>query len=75
MSWKIAFRSFCHETAEEPDDIELVPSETALLVIDIQNTYVTYVEPKNGPVKQARWKAFVERMNKVEILNTSALQG
>ena len=40
MSWKTAFRSFYYETAEEPDDIELVPAETALLVIDIQNTYV-----------------------------------
>ena len=71
MSWKTAFRSFYYETAEEPDDIELVPAETALLVIDIQNTYVA---PKDDPAEQARWAPFFERMDKVVIPNTSALQ-
>jgi len=38
--WKNAFRSFYFETAEPPENPELKPSETALLVIDIQNTYL-----------------------------------
>lgn len=43
MGWKTAYRSFYYAEAPEPDDIALVPGETALLVIDIQNTYL---EPK-----------------------------
>ena len=42
-SWKTAYRSFYYETADPPDDITLDPQTTAVLVIDIQNTYV---EPK-----------------------------
>ena len=33
--WKSAYRSFYYETADPPEDIELVPDETALLVIGI----------------------------------------
>ena len=40
MGWKTDWRSFYYETAEEPDDISLDPGRTALLVIDIQNTYL-----------------------------------
>ena len=40
MSWKTRHRSFYYETAEEPDDIRLDPATTALLVIDVQNTYL-----------------------------------
>lgn len=71
MSWKTAFRSFYYATAEEPDDIHLVPSETAVLVIDIQNTYV---EPKDDPLEARRWAPFFERMETVVIPNTRALQ-
>lgn len=71
MSWKTAFRSFYYETADEPEDIVLPPAETALLVIDIQNTYL---EPKENPVESARWQPFFERMNTVVIPNTAALQ-
>ncbi|MYM56325.1 cysteine hydrolase family protein [Thalassovita mangrovi] len=71
MSWKTAFRSFYYETADEPDDIELPPAETALLVIDIQNTYI---EPKDDPVEAKRWAPFLDRMRDVVIPNTAALQ-
>ena len=71
MSWKTAFRSFYYETAEEPDDILLLPAETAVLVIDIQNTYLA---PKDDPAEQARWTPFFERMEKIVIPNTRALQ-
>jgi len=38
--WKTAYRSFYYTTAEPPEDILLSPQQTALLVIDIQNTYL-----------------------------------
>jgi len=71
MSWKTAFRSFYYATAEEPDDIVLPPAETALLVIDIQNTYL---EPKDDPAENARWQPFFDRMTGTVIPNTRALQ-
>jgi biuret amidohydrolase len=52
MSWKTAYRSFYYETAEEPDDLRLVPECTALLAVDIQNTYL---EPKPTPAENRRW--------------------
>ena len=70
MSWKTAFRSFYYETAEEPKDITLDPATTALLVIDIQNTYL---EPPEDPAELLRWQPFLDRMNKVVIPNTARL--
>ena len=71
MSWKTAFRSFYYETAEEPEDIVLGPHDTALLVIDIQNTYL---EPKPDPAENARWQPFFDRMKGTVIPTTRALQ-
>lgn len=71
MSWKTAYRSFYYATAEEPEDIVLPAAETALLVIDIQNTYL---EPKDDPAENARWQPFFDRMRQVVIPNTAALQ-
>ncbi|NIV76159.1 MAG: isochorismatase family protein [Gammaproteobacteria bacterium] len=68
--WKTAWRSFYYETAEEPEDIELPPGETALLVIDIQNTYF---DPKDTPEEDARWVPFRKRMNEVVVPNTAKL--
>lgn len=70
MSWKTDFRSFYYEHAAEPDDIELVPAQTALLVIDIQNTYL---EKPDDPVEAARWAPFFQRMNQTVIPNTARL--
>lgn len=70
MSWKTAFRSFYYETAEEPDDITLDPATTALLVIDIQNTYLQVPE---DPSEARRWRPFLDRMNKTVIPNTARL--
>lgn len=72
MSWKTAFRSFYYETAPEPEDIVLPPVETALLVIDIQNTYL---EEHKDPAEAARWAPFFDRMHNIVIPNTAALQG
>jgi nicotinamidase-related amidase len=71
MSWKTAFRSFYYETAPEPEDIVLPPAETALLVIDIQNTYL---EEHKDPAEATRWAPFLERMHNIVIPNTAALQ-
>ena len=70
MSWKTANRSFYYATAEEPEDIHLDPVKTALLVIDIQNTYL---EPKDTPEETARWQPFCDRMHETVIPNTRRL--
>ncbi|MBY6005172.1 cysteine hydrolase [Salipiger bermudensis] len=72
MSWKTAWRSFYYETAEEPEDIVLEAPKTALLVIDIQNTYL---ELPDDPAEARRWAPFFERMRETVIPNTAALQG
>lgn len=68
--WKHAYRSFYYETAESPEDIRLDPKSTALLVIDIQNTYME-VDP--DPLEAERWAPFRARMNEVVIPNTARL--
>ena len=70
MNWKTAHRSFYYANAEEPGDIVLVPQKTALLVIDIQNTYL---EPRKDEQEDIRWQPFVERMNEIVIPNTARL--
>ena len=70
MNWKTAYRSFYYEDAPEPDDIVLKHAETALLVVDIQNTYL---EPKADAQDNARWASFFERMRDIVIPNTAKL--
>ena len=65
-NWKTDYRSFYYATAEEPDDIELDPTTTALLVIDVQNTYIA---DKDTSEETARWKPFYDRMNNTVIPN------
>lgn len=71
MSWKTAYRSFYYETAEPPEDITLVPGETALLTIDVQNTYL---EQPDDPAEAQRWAPFLDRMNGQVIPRIAALQ-
>ena len=68
--WKTAFRSFYYQTAEEPDDILLPINETALLVMDIQNTYL---EVPDDTEEAGRWAPFFDRMNNEVIPNTAKL--
>ncbi len=72
MSWKTARRSFYYANTEEPADIRLDPETTALLVIDIQNTYL---EDKDTPEETARWQPFCQRMRETVIPNTARLIG
>ncbi len=68
--WKTAYRSFYYRNAEEPDDIVLPPDETALLVIDIQNTYL---EVPEDTAEAEAWAPFFKRMNDQVIPRTAAL--
>ena len=68
--WKTSFRSFYYENAEQPEDIVLSARHTALLVIDIQNTYM---EVDQDPIEAQRWAPFRERMNQTVIPNTVSL--
>lgn len=68
--WKHAFRSFYYANAEAPDEIVLKPAETALLVIDIQNTYM---EIPDDSAEAERWAPFRARMNETVIPNTGRL--
>jgi nicotinamidase-related amidase len=70
MTWKTAYRSFYYAGAEEPADIRLVPETTALLVIDIQNTYLA---DKDTPEETERWQPFYKRMRETVIPNTARL--
>jgi nicotinamidase-related amidase len=70
MNWKTAYRSFYYENAEEPADIRLTPETTALLVIDVQNTYLA---PKDTPQETARWEPFYARMRDTVVPNIARL--
>ncbi len=70
--WKTAYRSFYYKNAEKPEDLSLPPAETALLVIDIQNTYL---EVQDDPNEAIRWQPFFNRMNNTVIPNTVTLTG
>ncbi len=70
MNWKTRYRSFYYTNAEDPADIILDPEKTALLVIDIQNTYL---EAKLDRDDDARWQPFFARMNNTVIPNTASL--
>ena len=71
MNWKTDYRSFYYESAAEPSDLSLPSDETALLSIDVQNTYLT---PSDDPVERARWLPFQQRMHEIVIPATAALQ-
>lgn len=71
MSWKTAYRSFYYQDAPEPEDLLLLPTETALLCIDVQNYGLA---PKPTPAERARWAPFQQRMRDLVIPNMSMLQ-
>ena len=71
MSWKTDYRSFYYERAEEPPDLSLPADETAMLSIDVQNTYMALPD---DPVERARWAPFHKRMLEVVIPSTARLQ-
>jgi len=77
MSWKTAYRSIYYQNAPEPDDLDLKANETALLVIDVQNTYLDRPD-KSTLSGQAlseyeAWTPFHRRMNESVIPATAEL--
>ncbi len=77
MSWKTRFRSIYYDGAPEPADLSLPWHQTALLVIDVQNTYLTRADPTGLSPEERRhydaWTPFHRRMNEVVIPNAEAL--
>jgi nicotinamidase-related amidase len=71
MNWKTDHRSFYYENTPEPLDLSLPADETALLSIDVQNTYMT---ASDDPVERARWVPFYLRMREIVIPRTANLQ-
>ena len=66
--WKTAWRSFYYDGAPEAEDPVLLPGKVALLVIDVQNTYLARpVDPASLPpaerAREAAWDGFHERMH------------
>lgn len=77
MSWKTAYRSIYYDGAPEPADLDLTPGHTALLVIDVQNTYLGRpLRASLDPDEQRRydaWTPFHERMHRTVIPRTAEL--
>lgn len=71
MNWKTDYRSFYYKDAAEPSDLSLPADETALLSIDVQNTYMT---ASGDPAESARWAPFYKRMHEIVIPATAELQ-
>jgi biuret amidohydrolase len=73
MTWKTAHRSFYYQTAPEPADPVLLPGKVALLVIDVQNTYLETANPNADPAEAARWAPFNARLRETVIPNIARL--
>lgn len=77
MNWKTDFRSIYYDGAPEPEDPDLGWNDTALLVIDVQNTYLE--RPDRAALTtedQERfdaWTPFHERMRDKVIPRTGDL--
>jgi biuret amidohydrolase len=67
MSWKTEFRSLYYQDATLPADPVIVPKETVLLVIDMQNIYLERPECASLSPEQQRsydmWTPFHDRMH------------
>jgi nicotinamidase-related amidase len=77
MNWKTDFRSLYYLGAPEPDDPIIKPEETALLVIDIQNTYLQRPDRALLSAEEQRrydlWTPFHQRMQKSVIPRTAEM--
>lgn len=77
MNWKTAYRSIYYQDAPEPADPDLDKAHTALLIIDIQNTYLARPDRASlSPAEQQAfdaWTPFHERMHDVVLPRTQDL--
>lgn len=66
MNWKSGYRSIYYDGAPEPADPDLSPATTALLVIDVQNTYLERPDRASLSADEQRrydaWMPFHVRM-------------
>ena len=79
MTWKTAYRSIYYDGAPEPADPDLSKESTALLVIDVQNTYLTRPDRASlSADEQRRYDAlnpFHQRLREIVIPSTRELLG
>ena len=77
MTWKTAYRSIYYDGAPEPADPDLSKESTALLVIDVQNTYFTRPDRASLSTDEQRrydaWTPFHERMRDIVVPRTAEL--
>lgn len=77
MSWKTKYRSLYYMGAPDPEDPVIDPRQTALLVIDVQNTYLERPDrDRLTPEEQRRhdlWTPFHDRMRTTVIPNTARM--
>lgn len=77
MSWKTERRSFYYQGAPEPEDPVLEKGKVALLVIDMQNTYLDRPDPAtltgDDLARYHAWTPFHERMHGTVIPNNQRL--
>jgi biuret amidohydrolase len=77
MNWKTDFRSIYYVTAPEPDDLNFNPKETALLVIDVQNTYLVRPDRETLSAQEKQhydaWTPFHDRMHNIVIPRSAKL--
>jgi len=77
LSWKTNYRSLYYLGAPEPEDPVLLPQQTALLVIDVQNTYLERPARSTLSGDDVRrydmWTPFHDRMHKSVIPNTARM--
>lgn len=79
MSWKTAYRSIYYQGAPEPADPDLAKAHTALLLIDVQNTYLARPDRASLPPSEQShydaWTPFHERMHGIVLPRTQELLG
>ena len=77
MAWKTDYRSIYYQSAPEPADPALPANETALLVIDVQNTYLERPDratlPPTEQINYDAWTPFHDRMHSQVIPRTADL--
>ncbi len=75
--WKRAFRSFYYQSAPAPSDPQLERGKLALLVIDVQNTYLERPDPAlldaAGRAAYDAWSPFHARMRGTVLPNIAML--
>jgi nicotinamidase-related amidase len=77
MNWKTDYRSIYYVGAPEPPDLDLKRAETALLVIDVQNTYRTRPDRTSLSgdelARYDMWTPFHARLEEKVVPNTADL--